>query len=169
MTRKKQVRAVWLTGSRRWTVYAVCLGLWTTGCGWLAFHFFLRAKGMFGPEPSPAEPWWLKAHGAFGFTGLWLFGLLWGVHIVNGWRTGRRRWSGVAMFTLFAVLILSGYLLYYAGDDTVRGAVSYMHWIIGLGAPAAFFWHRRLKRTATLRKEDLSAGQHSLDLQPVSD
>ena len=158
-------RAVWLPPARRWIVYAVGFGVWATGCGWLVFHFFLRRQGDFGPEPSPAEPWWLKAHGAFGFAALWTFGLLWGVHIVAGWRSKRRRWSGALMFALFALLILSGWLLYYAGDDALRGAVSYAHWIVGLGAPALFLWHRRLKRQAG-RHPDLSTESLSRQSRP---
>jgi hypothetical protein len=39
-------------------------------------------------------------------------------------------------------LMLSGYLLYYVGDDTARSVISVLHWTIGLAAPVVFFMHR---------------------------
>lgn len=118
------------------------IGLWASGLLWLLFHYLLRKQGAFGSEPHPLEPLWLKVHGAFAFAGLFMFGLIWGAHVVNGWSTGRRRWSGGAVIGLVLVLTLTGYLLYYAGDDGIRGAVSLTHWLVGLGGLAVFLLHR---------------------------
>ena len=130
---------------RRLGVYIVGLGVWGTGAAWLAYHYFLKTPGAFGPETNPLEPWWLKAHGLFAFGALWLFGLIWGVHVLNGWRSTMRRWSGSMLVALLIALIATGYLLYYVGDDHWREIVSLIHWIIGLGGPAAFLWHRFIK------------------------
>lgn len=134
-------RVVRIAKRRRAALYVVAGGIWSTGALWLALHYFFQHKGQFGFEINPAEPWTLKLHGAFGFAALWFFGLLWGVHIVNGWTSRRRRWSGALVFSTVAVLVLTAYLLYYAGDDTAREIVSYIHWIIGLAAPVLFLWH----------------------------
>lgn len=131
-----------IPAARRGAIYAVLAALWTTGALWLAFHYLMQGQGEFGPEPSPLEPWWLKLHGAAAFAALWLFGLLWGAHVVNGWRARRRRWSGGALFVTALVLIATGYLLYYAGDETLRGATSIAHWALGLAAPVLFLIHR---------------------------
>jgi hypothetical protein len=77
---------------------------------------------------------------------LWVFGLLWGVHMVNAWQARRRRWSGGALFGLGAVLIATGWLLYYAGDDGLRSVASFGHWGLGLAAPALFLFHRFFAR-----------------------
>jgi hypothetical protein len=135
-----------LAARRRVLVQSVAAVVWASGAAWLVFHYFVRTRGEFGPEPSPVEPWWLKLHGAAAFGALWAFGLLWGVHVVNGWGARRRRWSGGVMVALALVLIGSGYLLYYAGDDEARAVVSLTHWLIGLAAPLAFLWHRWLAR-----------------------
>lgn len=137
-----------LPAPRRIGVYVVSAAVWMTGLLWLVFHYFLQRDGEFGREPNPLEPWWLKLHGAAAFGALWIFGLLWGVHVLNGWSAGRRRWSGGALFAAFALLIVSGYLLYYAGDEGLRDVVGVAHWVIGLGAPAAFIWHRYFAREA---------------------
>ena len=135
-----------LGARRRWLVNLTGLGLWLTGLAWLGLHYFGVRQGEFGAEHNPLEAWSLAAHGAFAFLALWALGLLWGVHVVNGWRLRRRRWTGGVLLGVFAILILSGYLLYYAGEDTVRPAVSLVHWAVGLLVLVAYLAHRLLRR-----------------------
>ena len=131
-----------LTHWRKVGVYAVSLGIWSTGAAWLVFHYFFRRKSQFGFETNPLEPWWLKLHGAFAFAAIATLGLLWGVHVLNGWTSRRRRGSGGALFGVSCFLVASGYLLYYAGDDSLRDWVSLSHWIVGLAAALLLLWHR---------------------------
>lgn len=130
-----------LTAWRRWLVYSVGAGVWTSGIAWLVLHYFLQRDTGFGPAPHPMELWALAAHAAFGFAVVWLVGLLWGVHIVGGWRLRRHRVSGVTLLTFLGWLILSGYLLYYVGSDELRPLVSLAHWFIGLTLPVPFLAH----------------------------
>lgn len=129
-------------GFHRWALYVVGTGVWLTGGLWLLFHYFLVKQGEFGSTANPLEPWWLKLHGAFAFAAIWMFGWLWGIHIAKLWPQKRRRWSGGALTSVFALLIVSGYLLYYVGDDRIRPVISALHWIIGLACPIFFVWHR---------------------------
>ena len=131
-----------LTRRRRLGVYVIGLGVWLSGTLWLLFHYFAVQTGPFGPEPHPLESWWLKLHGAFAFATLWIFGLLWGVHLVKGWSAGQRRWSGGLLVGALLWFVISGYLLYYVGDDDVRAVLSVLHWASGLAAPALFLVHR---------------------------
>jgi hypothetical protein len=128
--------------SRRLYLYIIALGTWISGGLWLLFHYFLVKQGEFGPQINPLEPWWLKLHGAFAFAAIWIFGLLWGIHITKTWPGGRRRWSGSLLTGLFLWLIISGYLLYYVGDEKLRPLISILHWSVGLGCPIFFLWHR---------------------------
>lgn len=145
-----QVRKAGSLGRRRrWALYIVGTGVWLTGGLWLLFHYFLVKQGEFGPTANPLEPWWLKLHGAFAFAAVWMFGLLWGIHIAKLWPQIKRRWSGSLLTAVFVLLILSGYLLYYVGDDRIRPEISAVHWIVGLACPIFFVWHR-LKRRAAL-------------------
>jgi hypothetical protein len=140
-----------LSRRRRLGVYAVGLGLWMSGAFWLVFHYFVVHESQFGPSPHPLEPWWLKLHGAFAFAGIWTFGLLWGVHVVNGWSAGRRRRSGAWLVGILACLTVSGYLLYYLGDEQLRGIASLLHWSIGLACPLAFLVHRLVPHRAAAK------------------
>ena len=79
------------------------------------------------------------------------FGGLFIVHIPKGWKDTSQRVAGVTLTVIFSVLILSGYLLYYVGIESVRDWTSIIHWVIGLGSPVIFVWHY-LGRTATKRK-----------------
>jgi hypothetical protein len=126
----------------RLALYVVGIGVWLTGGLWLLFHYFLVTRGEFGQEANPLEPWWLKLHGAFAFASVWMFGLLWAVHVTPAWPSARRRWSGGVMAGVLAWLILSGYLLYYVGDDKARSIVSVLHWAVGLAVPLFFLSHR---------------------------
>jgi hypothetical protein len=146
-----------ISRSRRWALYIVGTGVWLTGGLWLLFHYFLVKHGEFGPETNPLEPWWLKLHGAFAFAAVWIFGLLWGVHITKLWHQKHRRRSGVMLTGVFALLILSGYLLYYVGDDRVRPVISALHWGIGLGCPVFFAWHRVKRRRVRAHSESLQS------------
>lgn len=112
---------------------------------WLIFHFFLMQEGEFGPEQNPLEPWWLKLHGLFAFAAIFTFGLLWAAHITKGWSMRRRRWSGGALVSLMGWMLLTGYLLYYLGDETLRSWTSILHWSAGLALPIGFLAHRLIR------------------------
>lgn len=148
-----RVRPPRLPSDKRLSVYVVGLGLWTTGGLWLLLHYFFQQETPFGPAPHPLEFWSRAAHGAFGFAALWLFGMLCGTHVVEGWRSLRRRWSGSVMFAIFAWLVVSGYLLYYLGGEQSLALTTILHWAIGLLCPLLFVLHRfaasTTKRVAT--------------------
>ena len=123
-------------------IYVIGLGIWASGCLWLLLdHFFVRT-GEFGPEKNPLEPWVLKAHGLIGVGAVFLFGLLWGIHIQTAWPKMRRRFTGVFLTGTLLVLISSGYLLYYVAGETLRQLTSIAHWAIGILLPLLFFFHR---------------------------
>jgi hypothetical protein len=133
-----KVSSVRIGRRRRLGLYIVGLGLWLSGGLWLVYHYWMVQQGEFGPQTNPLEPWWLKLHGAFAFAAIWVFGLLWGVHVTAAWPHGRRRWSGAAMTGVLLLLMLSGYLLYYVGEETARSYVSIVHWTVGLACPLSF-------------------------------
>jgi hypothetical protein len=140
-----------LPRSRRVAIYMIGVGVWVTGVLWLLFHYFVVHRGPFGPTVSPLEAWWLTLHGAFAFGAIWIVGVLWGVHIPVGWSGRRRHLSGGLLVGILAWLIISGYLLYYLGDEQLRAATSFTHWLIGLIVPIGFLVHRLKRRQNSLK------------------
>jgi hypothetical protein len=123
------------------SIFVIGIGLWLSGAAWLLLHYFMLRQTDFGPQHDPLEHWSIVAHGAFAFAAIWIFGLLWGTHIVKRWKAKRHRWSGSLLFAFLALLVVSGYLLYYVGDDQLRELTSKVHWIVGLGLPLPFVLH----------------------------
>lgn len=142
--RRKQPR---LARAYRIAAYLIFGSTWITGVAWLVFHYFCQRQGPFGVEPHPLEAWWLTAHGAGAFAALWLCGVLWAVHIRAGLRLPRRRTSGIVLIVLLALLIATGYLLYYAGGDRIRAGASLVHWLVGLVLVVPLFVHSLRART----------------------
>ncbi|MCB2057147.1 MAG: hypothetical protein H6916_04160 [Novosphingobium sp.] len=127
-----------------WQVWLLTLsgsGLWLSGAGWLLLHYYGQKAGEYGPEMNPAEPWMMTAHGLFLIPVLLGIGSMFVAHIPKGWSHVRQRVAGIALCAVLAVLVGSGYLLYYAGDEALRDWTGLIHWVIGLALPGIFLWH----------------------------
>lgn len=127
-------------------INCIGLGVWISGAAWLIVHYWPGSQDVPGLQVSPAGPWWLKVHGAFAFLATWTGGLLWGLHVVKAWHRRRHRWSGGLLIGSLLVLIVSGYLLYYVGEESARQDISLLHWILGLLIPVAYLAHRLAKK-----------------------
>lgn len=117
-----------------------------TGTCWFVLHRWFPIQGEFGPEKNPLEPWLIKMHGASAFIALVGFGYLLASHVHVAWRSRRSRLSGQAMLGNVILLILTGYLLYYAGGEGFREGVSWMHLATGLSLPVTLAVHLSTKR-----------------------
>ncbi|AZI37725.1 hypothetical protein NT2_06_01570 [Caenibius tardaugens NBRC 16725] len=124
-----------------WLLSLSGLGLWLSGSAWLLLHFYGQKQGEFGPEMNPVEPWMMKMHGLFLIPALLGIGGMFVAHIPKGWDHVHQRVAGIALCALLGWLIVSGYMLYYVGDESVRPWASLAHWSLGLGLPAVFAWH----------------------------
>lgn len=152
MPHRKSARlAGWQIKMLVWT----SLLLWLTGFVWLGFHYFGRVEGEFGPEINPIETWMLRLHGLFVIPAYVGLGSLLITHIPLGWKDRAQRPAAIALTTIFALLIISGYALYYVGTVELRDFSSLFHWIVGLAAPTVFIWHyrRRYAAQAARRKK----------------
>jgi hypothetical protein len=128
----------------RWQIWLLTISgtaLWLSGAAWLLLHYYGQIEGEFGPETNPVEPWMMRLHGAVLIPALLGFGGLFVAHMPKGWKDYRQRLIGLGLTSLIGLLILTGYLLYYVGDDGLRGWISLIHWAIGLGVPGIFIWH----------------------------
>ncbi|KHK49756.1 transmembrane protein [Ralstonia sp. A12] len=126
-----------LSRRRRWAVYGVFAVLLVTGLVWLALHFLDDGSegGML------ALAWSMKLHGAAAMAGLYLLGMLWGPHIRNAWVRRRNRAAGAVFGTLTAVLVLTGYALYYVNGELPRQSAEILHWVAGVVVCIALWVH----------------------------
>ncbi len=118
-------------------VYGVFAVLLITGLAWLAAHFLDDGSesGML------ALAWSMKLHGAAAMMSLSLFGMLWGPHIRNAWMRRRNRSAGAMLGTLTAVLVLTGYALYYVNGERMRQSAEVLHWLAGIVVCIALWAH----------------------------
>jgi hypothetical protein len=134
----------------QWIALLVVAGvLLASGLAWLALHY--SVGGGAGELPHPLEAWLMRLHGLAGFAALFMLGVLAGAHIPHGWRHGsrhrraRQRGTGVALCTLGALVVATGYLLYYFAPDTVRPALGWVHAVVGTAMAGLAAVHRRRK------------------------
>ena len=139
--RRTPAPRLYLTRRGKFAIYGVLGATWGSGVLWLVVHYFLARQGEFGAEPHPLEHWSLALHGAGAFATLLLGGWLWKAHVAPWWDSPNRRHSGIVLIALGAVLIGSGYLLYYASGDALRELIGKLHWIVGLALALPLLVH----------------------------
>ncbi|HYZ73040.1 MAG TPA: hypothetical protein VE641_08165, partial [Chthoniobacterales bacterium] len=106
-------------------VYSVFGMLLLTAAVWLWAQSNLSSDN---PVPSLM----MKLHGAAAMAALVLLGALIH-HIRRGWTAKKNRVSGSILLAVILFLVITGYGLYYSGDEQLRSLVSRSHTWIGLG------------------------------------
>ncbi|MBU6141440.1 MAG: DUF4405 domain-containing protein [Proteobacteria bacterium] len=127
-----------LTFFQRVFSYLTIILLFLSGLVWLLFNFFIDYDSPF----RFLSIWSLRLHGAAAYALLIVFGMIISTHISFNWRVKKnRRKSGIILTAFLAILIVTGCLLYYLGDEEIRSYVSYIHWIIGIIFSIIFLLH----------------------------
>ena len=114
--------------------YTVFLVLFLSGVVWLVLHYLCSSVGEFGLMSNPLESKILCIHGVAAFGFAFVFGNIWAIHVKSGIQKKYKKnfKSGIINALLVTILIVTGLLLYYAGNDMVRITASMMHWICGI-------------------------------------
>jgi cyanate permease len=141
-------RGLQLSHRHRWTLYAVSLALFLTGVAWMWVHW-LDDSGRAGKLLRDLKPSLMKGHGFAALGFVLLFGTLLPVHVRHSWHAHKNRRNGAFFLTVVTLLTLSGYALYYLGDERGRALTSAFHWWVGMATPALLCWHIRSGRNAT--------------------
>jgi len=126
--------------------YIIFVLVFLTGVVWLYFDSFVTVESVIGSAKHPMQKWVLNSHGVFSIIFTFMFGLIYGVHIKRTWPMQKRRMSGLSLVSLLCVIIVTGFLLYYAGNETLRALSSYIHWVLGLSIPLVLVRHIRSSR-----------------------
>lgn len=144
----------------RWSLYVATAVLFATGALWLALHYLIPPPaGEFGQTTHPLEPWMLRVHGLAVMVALFLYGSLLRAHIIKAWTRRRNRVSGACLVAVLGLLTISGYLLYYSGEEGLRAVLSVIHWGVGLTLAGVlplhvYFGHRT-------RAKQVSRSEHA--------
>lgn len=86
---------------------------------------------------------WINGFHVFlGWLMIGFIGSLWTIHIRNHWRRNENRTGGVLFMLLWAIIIVSSLLIYYASDETLSQNSSLIHSLLGLFVPIALMAHR---------------------------
>ena len=126
-----------LAASLRYALHAAAVLLLLSGALWLAVRYGMTL----GPWERRLLAVSMQVHGAATMAMLVLTGCAAALHSVKAWQERKNRISGTALSCVLLLLALTGYLLYYAGDETLRGATSVVHWTAGIAASAVLAWH----------------------------
>ena len=114
--------------------------LWLSGAAWLVLHFAFAQQSPFGPLPNPWEALLMRVHGVLAVGGVFLLGWIVGGHTIERWGSARNRLSGLALVGSVALLVASGYALYYT-TGALHEAASRTHEWLGAGSLLAALAH----------------------------
>jgi len=137
---------------QRRALYLASSLLWLSGALWLYYKYFGQVQGDYGMQAPAAQPILLEIHGAAAMAFLILLGTLLVDHVPLGWKHKEHRLSGVSLLSTAAVLILTGWGLYYIGSSSVRHWTSLVHWTLGLASAPILWMHVRLARRTGEKK-----------------
>jgi hypothetical protein len=122
----------------RLVLYAVLGFLFVSGAVWAYFNYLTAASGETAGQ---WKSWSLQVHGGAAMATLLLIGMLLSTHSRFAWRARRNRINGIVLLTVLGILILTGYFLYYAGNESLRAWSSWIHIGVGFLLPASLLLH----------------------------
>lgn len=127
----------------RYLFYAVLALLFVSGAAWAYAQYLITSPNE---ATQSVKSFALKIHGAAAMATLVLIGTILTTHVRFAWRARRNRGNGVLFLTVLAILTLTGYGLYYAGDERLRAWTSWIHLALGLVLPILLVLHVMLGR-----------------------
>jgi len=132
------------------SVHAIALATLLSGIAWLALKY--AAPGRITEEIGRrAQTSLLKIHGAAAMLALVALGALLSAHILPGLGTPQNRRAGITLLTGTVTLALTGWCLYYLGDESLRAWASDIHIAIGIAVTAAFVYHIGYRKRSAKR------------------
>lgn len=132
----------------RWTLYTVNLILFLSGALW-AWIQHLDEAGQASENIRRWKSRLLTVHGWSAMSFVLLLGTLLSGHVRRSWHARKNRKNGALLLTIIGSLTLSGYALYYMGDEHWRMAVSRVHLWLGIALPIFLILHIWFGRQAT--------------------
>jgi hypothetical protein len=153
-----------LEPNHRRLFYAVFGILWASGFIWLLAEWFKDPE--LGDVRTLLQTASMKLHGAAMLVYLAMFGSLM-THIRRGTALKANRFSGFLIIAINGALVLTGWLLYYLTDETLRQWSSTIHWTVGVSSLvllAAHIWIGR-NWAARVASRDKPSQGNRIDLR----
>jgi len=154
-----------LKALQKYFLYAVLALLFLSGVTWAYWNYLAASPGDF---ETSAKAWAMKIHGAAAMAVLVLIGMLLSGHVRFAWRARRNRPNGSVFLSAFAVLMITGYGLYYAGGERLRAWTGWIHLTVGLALPILLLIHILLGRRTRHRTRVHLASRCAEDRHPKS-
>ena len=121
---------------QRLLTYATFALLLVTGVCWWLLDI------QRGENPAnPPQVWLLRLHGLMAMLALVCFGSMLTAHVRIAWTLRRNRPLGATLFATVVTLAITGYALYYSVGDLMRSLSSWIHFCVGVAAPALLALH----------------------------
>lgn len=124
----------------RYFIYGSLGLLAFSGLCWLVSNYLIEGHEGWGNVALESQFWALKFHGA----GMMLFLLALGSslnHVLAGFQERKHKAMGIGLITIFGLMIVTGWLIYYGPSGDSHDWISVAHWSFGLLACAAFIGH----------------------------
>ncbi|MGH7953346.1 MAG: hypothetical protein ACREFE_15740 [Limisphaerales bacterium] len=121
-------------------LYTVSLTLLLSGIGF-AWIQHLDQEGRAGDTLLQIKTKLIAVHGFSAMFFVLLLGTLLVSHIQRAWLGRKNRPNGVLFLSAVGLLTLSGYALYYLGNESLRDADAQFHLWLGVVTPALLGWH----------------------------
>lgn len=83
----------------------------------------------------------IALHGLAAMLMLLALGAVAVLHVRESWRRRSNRWSGAIVATAMTVLVITAFVLYYAGSEALRSVASDLHLLVGIGLPVVLVIH----------------------------
>lgn len=141
-----------MPGRQRVAIYIVLGGLWASGCLWLLLDEFFARSGQFGTTPHPWQPPILLLHGIVAIVGMYLLGWVTARHVLRWWPGRLRRLSGSTLAAFLALLVVSGFALFFLSDDRWLRIAALAHDALGLGVTVFGIQHWFFARRRDIRR-----------------
>ena len=135
-----------MSAVQRLWIYVILGALWFSGAVWLCLDQFFSTRGPFGKTPHPWEQPIVLVHGILAVASTYLLGWISAQHISHWWSKRLRRVSGILLCTFLAVLVVSGFALFFLTDERWQGIAAVVHEISGLGMTPVAVQHWFLRQ-----------------------
>ena len=142
---------------QRAAVYLIVGVLWISGFAWLCLDQFAAQPGPFGSIRHPLQPPLLLAHGVVAVASLYLFGWIGARHALRWWVGGLRRMRGGTLASILALLILTGFALFFLSSDAWQRYTAAVHDVLGIAVTLFAIQHWFFgRRSARARAQKVS-------------